>query len=401
MSGIIICKTKTADNPYTFLNTKMSVYTYEELCYYIFNNMVLVGKDDLTDRLTAWLRDEIEMYDLADKVDALNQKNAYIQDVMVEILTFGEFYGTEDIKEFLGECKRIRTLKPYELDKRRADSYMMYKHYIKADAIYDEIIEYKESHDEYDEFLGNIYHNKGVALAGNLQLEEAKECFIRAFSLNKNNESLIEYFCVMAVTVDTATLQREIRKRGTDSRRVFVEDSLRKEEGVGIKRQRIPLAEILKNAQAKGGWNNDLFAVVPKFLPDRTFQFWRRLCRHAAYTGTDSENTWVDDHVRVHGFDHYIPDDSGTYSCQFGDICGATGGWICRCGDCHARMCTPFMYHCNGHSQAVSEIPQAGCSSGDSRRHKTSCCGYDRVSGSFDICDGGLDWYRYDKSRRN
>ena len=91
---------------------------------------------------------------------------------------------------------------------------MMYKHYIKADAIYDEIIEYKESHDEYDEFLGNVYHNKGVALAGNLQLEEAKECFIRAFSLNKNNESLIEYFCVMAVTVDTATLQREIRKRG-------------------------------------------------------------------------------------------------------------------------------------------------------------------------------------------
>ena len=214
MSGIIICKTKTADNPYTFLNTKMSVYTYEELCYYIFNNMVLVGKDDLTDRLTAWLRDEIEMYDLADKVDALNQKNAYIQDVMVEILTFGEFYGTEDIKEFLGECKRIRTLKPYELDKRRADSYMMYKHYIKADAIYDEIIEYKESHDEYDEFLGNIYHNKGVALAGNLQLEETNACCIRAFSLTKNNESLIEYFCVMAVTVDTATLQREIRKRG-------------------------------------------------------------------------------------------------------------------------------------------------------------------------------------------
>ena len=214
MSGIIICKTKTADNPYTFLNTKMSVFSYEELCYYIFNNMVLVGKDDLTDRLTAWLREELGVYDLADKVDTLNQKNAYIQDIMVEILTFGEFYGTEEIKEFLGECKRIRTLKPYELDKKRADSYMMYKHYIKADAIYDEIIEYKESHDEFDEFLGNIYHNKGVALAGNLQLEEAKECFIRAFSLNKNNESLIEYFCVMAVTVDTATLQREIRKRG-------------------------------------------------------------------------------------------------------------------------------------------------------------------------------------------
>lgn len=213
MSGIIICKTKTADNPYTFLNTKISVFSYEELCYYIFNNMVLVGKDDLAERLTAWLRDEVDIPELAEKIDALNLKNAYIQDIMVEILTYGEYYSKDEVKEFMEECKRVRTLKPYEIEKKKADSYMMYKYYIKADAIYDDIIEYKEGHDEYDEFLGNIYHNKGVALAGNHQLEEAKECFLKAFSLNKNNESLIEYFCVMAVTVDTATLQREIRKR--------------------------------------------------------------------------------------------------------------------------------------------------------------------------------------------
>ena len=55
MSGIIICKTKTADNPYTFLNTKITIYSYEELCYYIFNNMVLIGKDDLADRLSTLL----------------------------------------------------------------------------------------------------------------------------------------------------------------------------------------------------------------------------------------------------------------------------------------------------------------------------------------------------------
>ena len=40
---------------------------------------------------------------------------------------------------------------------------------------------------------------------------------------------------------------------------------------------------------------------------------------------------------RVHGFDHYIPDDSRPYSGQFGDICGTPGGWICRRGGCHAR----------------------------------------------------------------
>ena len=201
MSGIIICKTKTADNPYTFLNTKITIYSYEELCYYIFNNMVLIGKDDLADRLSNWLRTAIDMEDLADKIDALNAKNAYIQDIMVEILTFGEFYSKDEVKEFMDECKRIRTLKPYELDKKRADSYMMYKHYIKADAIYDDIIEYKESHGEYDEFLGNIYHNKGVALAGNLQLEEAKDAFIRAFAMKKKSIAVIMAAVSLAVVV--------------------------------------------------------------------------------------------------------------------------------------------------------------------------------------------------------
>lgn len=211
---IVVCKTKTAANPYTFLNTKIQVYSYEELCYYIFNNMVLVGRDDLESRLSEWVRNELEMPELADRIDLMLEKNVYLQDMMLEILTYGDYYGSDEIKEFMAECKRVRTLKPYELDKKRADSYMMYRHYIKAVTIYDDIIYYKESQGEYDDFLGNIYHNKGVALAGNLQLEEAKDCFIRAFSLNKNNESLIEYFYVMAVTVDTATMQRELRKRG-------------------------------------------------------------------------------------------------------------------------------------------------------------------------------------------
>lgn len=214
MNNIIVCKSKTADNPYTFLNTRISVYSYEELCYYIFNNMVLISEDDMAERLVTWIRDEIEMPGLSDKVNALIEKKAFAQDIMVEILTHGNYYSSEEVKNFMEECQRLRNMNPQEISKKKADGYLRYRHYIKAGAIYDDIIAYKESRGENDEFLGNIYHNKAVALAGNLQLKEAKDCFIRAFSLNNNNESLIEYFCVLAVSVDTATLQKEIKKRG-------------------------------------------------------------------------------------------------------------------------------------------------------------------------------------------
>jgi tetratricopeptide (TPR) repeat protein len=214
MGKIIICKTKSAYNPYTFLNTKVSVYSYEELCYYIYNNMVLIGEEEVSRKLTGWIRKEIDLPELADKLEALMEKNAFVQDIMVEILVYGNYYGNDEVRGFMSECQRIRNMKNYEVEKLRADGYMRYKHYIKAGAIYDEIIGYAEKNNVGNDFLGNVYHNKAVALAGNLQLDEAKEYFVKAYNLNNNDESLIEYFCVLAVTVDTATLQKEIKKRG-------------------------------------------------------------------------------------------------------------------------------------------------------------------------------------------
>ena len=61
MGKIIVCNTKTAQNPYTFLNTKVAVFSYEELCYYLYNNMVLVGEEDVSARLSAWIKTELQL----------------------------------------------------------------------------------------------------------------------------------------------------------------------------------------------------------------------------------------------------------------------------------------------------------------------------------------------------
>lgn len=213
MGKIIICRNKSAENPYIFLNTKIAVYSYEELCYYIYNNVVLMGDEDISGKLIKWIEKDIEMPELAEKLTLLMNKNAFIQDMMVEILVAGNYYSNEEIRAFMAECQRLRNLKDYEVDKLRADGYLRYKHYIKAGAIYDDIIDKLEKENIRDVFLGNVYHNKAVSLAGNLQMTEAKEYFLKAYPLNANRESLTEYFYVLAVTEDSATLQRELKHR--------------------------------------------------------------------------------------------------------------------------------------------------------------------------------------------
>ena len=74
MSKIILCSNKVAETPFTFLNTKVEIYTYEELCFYIYNNTMLISKSSLSEKLFNWIRVELGMEELADKLFGMINK---------------------------------------------------------------------------------------------------------------------------------------------------------------------------------------------------------------------------------------------------------------------------------------------------------------------------------------
>ena len=211
MSKIIVCTTKQAETPFTFLNTKVEIYTYEELCFYIYNNTVLISKSSLSDKLFDWIRNEIDMPELADRLTGLANKTAFAQDLLVEILNAGNYYEPSEIKVYVEAWQKYRRLTASQRMKLKADGYLGYRRYIKAASIYDDII---AKQDEITDkvFLGNVYHNRAVAAASNMDIEDAKKYFLKAYELNNNPESLKDYFFVLAAKEDTATLKQEMKK---------------------------------------------------------------------------------------------------------------------------------------------------------------------------------------------
>ena len=167
MSKILLCTTKEASHPFIFLNTKVEINTYEELCFYIYNNTVLISKSSISEKLFDWIRDELGMAQLASKLVALSNKTTYVQDLLVEILNEGDYYEPEEITTYIEAWQKYRKLSPNQRKKLKADGYLGYRRYIKAASIYDEIIE--EAKDIEDKvFVGNVYHNRAVAAANNL-----------------------------------------------------------------------------------------------------------------------------------------------------------------------------------------------------------------------------------------
>lgn len=211
MSKIILCTTKEASNPFIFLNTKVEINNYEELCFYIYNNTVLISKSSLSEKLFDWIRDELGMAELAARLTALSNKTPFAQDLLVEILNAGNYYEPDEIKTYVEAWQKYRRLTSSQRKKLKADGYLGYRRYIKAASIYDDIIENQQDIQDKT-FLGNVYHNRAVAAANNLNIEDAKNYFLKAYELNNNEDSLRGYLLVFASTNDSATIKQEIRK---------------------------------------------------------------------------------------------------------------------------------------------------------------------------------------------
>ena len=85
MSSLILCNTVKAENPFYFELTGTNIYTIEELCYYIYNNIYIITEEIFDDDLVFWLREELEMVELSEKIsDMLLHKNS-LKDIVVTI----------------------------------------------------------------------------------------------------------------------------------------------------------------------------------------------------------------------------------------------------------------------------------------------------------------------------
>ena len=61
-----------------------------------------------------------------------------------------------------------------------------------------------------------MYHNRAVAAANNLDTEDAKKYFLKAYEMNNNEESLRGYLLVFAAGNDPTTIRQELRKFDLD-----------------------------------------------------------------------------------------------------------------------------------------------------------------------------------------
>jgi tetratricopeptide (TPR) repeat protein len=160
--------------------------------------MALVSEEYIGPSMFNWIEEELGLADLAELLRGMKEKDTTdLTDLLTAILTYKEYYTIQEVKDFILQMERMKSLSRPQFRKMQGDGFLRYHKYLKAAAIYDEILDQNGDLNQ-DEFLGSIYHNKAVALAYNFELEEAGECFLKAYGMNGKRQSILGYLLLQA-----------------------------------------------------------------------------------------------------------------------------------------------------------------------------------------------------------
>ena len=197
MSSLILCNTVKAENPFYFELTGTNIYTIEELCYYIYNNIYIITEEIFDDDLVFWLREELEMAELSEKIsDMLLHKNS-LKDIVVTIFCSADYYIEKEIKSLIEIMDSLEGMPILLRRKMKADNYMKYKNFSLALKEYESILKSPKINELDSKDQGNIIHNLGIVRMNVSSFSAAAECFKDAYAKNNNKESLIHYLCAL------------------------------------------------------------------------------------------------------------------------------------------------------------------------------------------------------------
>ena len=92
MGKFILCTGKLAEEPLHFPLTNCDVYSIEELCYYLYENIYTIMEETFNRKMVVWLKEQLEMPEMADKLEQMIENKNSMTDIVVSLLCCSDYY---------------------------------------------------------------------------------------------------------------------------------------------------------------------------------------------------------------------------------------------------------------------------------------------------------------------
>lgn len=207
MGSYILCQVPQAKTPYYIENISTNIYSIEELCFYLHHNIYLLDDTILNEELCRWLRDELGLKKLYQKLYPLLEKRKTVGEFILPIFKEINFLTHSEFKEINEQLQRLEEQPLLVRQKQKGDYLTKNGKYVNAIRVYQQTLVQARESQLGEQFLGEIYNNMGCAYVHLFQMEEALECFENALQLLTSE--IVKRNCMMAAYMVKGTKEAE------------------------------------------------------------------------------------------------------------------------------------------------------------------------------------------------
>ena len=215
----ILCRTKPAAAPFYIENISTNIYSIEELCFYLYNNLYLVDETILNEKLCEWLQIELGLTALSKKVRGLLEQKVSVGQVLAPIFKEIYYLSHEEMRIFNAKLEQYEAQPARVRMKMKADYLYGNEKFRNALNIYKASLKLSEEDETGSQFKGSVYYNMGCAYAKLFQMDEAIHCFSLAYEHLRTMASIKSYLYAVYMEYGEEALEDKARQLGVDDER--------------------------------------------------------------------------------------------------------------------------------------------------------------------------------------
>ena len=212
-----MCLGTLSTTPYFLSGLGVNIYSMDELCYYLCVNAYILDNDLIDARLCDYMRDNLGMPQLSNKIRKMIKANRTLGEMVTTILIDTKYCNEEEITKIKQILVDNASLSFAAKRKVRGDNLLCANKYTRAIEEYQYVLSVLDK-DEEPELYSSILHNVGCAYSMMFLLEKAGEYFKKAYEIDGSRDSLVMFLICLRLTAKKEEYDRIVVKNGYDER---------------------------------------------------------------------------------------------------------------------------------------------------------------------------------------
>lgn len=188
MQKIIRCTGRLAENPYKVPGTARRLYSIEEICYYVYNNIYSIDIGFFSPDLLAFIENDLDLPETAKAMRDLLANGHGVRDMVAALMLSCDLYGRKETEELLKLMVRLSGYSGWERRAHIGYKYLRDGSYVQALKHFRGILK-EENLSEND--YGQVLLATGIALVHTAGYREAADCFYKSYRACHEKKALI------------------------------------------------------------------------------------------------------------------------------------------------------------------------------------------------------------------